>query len=305
MAENDAFPPKPTMPAPADKVSEASAGDHHQQLIYRHAVPIRLTHWINVLCLVILFMSGLQIFNAHPALYWGNRSDSGKALLSISSKITAGGELTGVTTIFGHHFNTTGVLGVSRDSYGNVQRRGFPTWSTIPGPQWLAMGRRWHFFFAWAFVINGLIYVLYSLLSRHLSRDLLPSWRELRGIGRSIVEHLLLRHPQGEAARRYNVLQKISYLFVVFVLLPLILLTGLTMSPWINAAFPQLLTLFDGRQSARTIHFIVAFALFAFTLIHVFMVVVTGLWNNLRSMLTGRYAIKQASGEPYDAQSGH
>ncbi len=86
-------------------------------------------------------------------------------------------------------------------------------------------------------------------------------------------------------------------MLVVFVLLPLTLLTGLTMSPWINAAFPELLTLFDGRQSARTIHFLVAFSLVAFTLIHVFMVVVTGLWNNVRSMLTGRYAIKPTSGE--------
>ncbi len=141
-----------------------------------------------------------------------------------------------------------------------------------------------------------------SLFSRHLSRDLLPSGRELRGTGRSVVDHLLFRHPQGEAARRYNVLQKISYGLVIFVLLPLTLLTGLTMSPWINAAFPALLTFFDGRQSARTIHFIVAFSLVAFTLIHVFMVVVTGLWNNLRSMLTGRYAIKHASGESHDTQ---
>jgi len=250
-------------------------------------------------------MSGLQIFNAHPALYWGNRSDSDKALLAVDSEVTGSGGLVGITTIFGQRFGATGVLGVSRDSYGNIQRRGFPTWSTIPGPQWLAMGRRWHFFFAWLFVINGLIYVLYSLLSRHLSRDLLPTAHELRGIGRSVVDHLLFRHPRGEAATCYNVLQKISYVLVVFVLLPLTLLTGLTMSPWINTAFPQLLTLFDGRQSARTIHFVVAFSLVAFTLIHVFMVLVTGLWNNLRSMLTGRYAIKQALGESHDTQNRH
>jgi len=115
-------------------------------------------------------MSGLQIFNAHPALYWGNRSDSDKALLAVDSEVTDGGALTGITTIFGYRFDTTGVMGVSRDSYGNIQRRGFPTWSTIPGPQWLAMGRRWHFFFAWLFVINGLIYVLFSVQPTSLQR---------------------------------------------------------------------------------------------------------------------------------------
>jgi thiosulfate reductase cytochrome b subunit len=304
MTENDTSSPQPATSALPDKPCAALSSDTHKEIIYRHALPIRLTHWINVLCLVVLLMSGLQIFNAHPALYWGNRSDADQALLSIDSEVTDTGALAGVTTVLDHQFDTTGVLGVSRDSYGNIQRRGFPTWSTIPGPQWLAMGRRWHFFFAWVFVINGLIYLLYSLLSRHLTRDLLPSWRELRRIGRSIVDHLLFRHPQGEAAQRYNVLQKISYVFVVFVLLPLTLLTGLTMSPWINAAFPQMLTLFDGRQSARTIHFIVAFSLVAFTLIHVFMVIVTGLWNNLRSMLTGRYTIKHAPERPVDAPSG-
>jgi hypothetical protein len=143
----------------------------------------------------------------HPALYWGNRSDAEQALLTIDSEVTDSGGLAGITTIFGQRFGTTGVLGVSRDSYGNMQRRGFPSWSTIPSPQWLAMGRRWHFFFAWLFVVNGFIYVLYSLVSRHLTRDLLPSGHELRGIGRSIADHLLFRHPRGEAARGYNVLQ--------------------------------------------------------------------------------------------------
>jgi len=193
-------------PASAEKAGAASASDTHKEIIYRHRLPIRLTHWINVLCLVILLMSGLQIFNAHPALYWGNRSDSDQTLLSIDSEGTDSGTLAGVTTILDQRFDTTGVLGVSRDSYGNIQRRGFPGWSTIPSPQWLAMGRRWHFFFAWAFVINGLIYVLYSLLSRHMSRDLLPSWRELRGTGRSVVDHLLFRHSRGDAAKQYNVL---------------------------------------------------------------------------------------------------
>ncbi|MEW6352684.1 MAG: cytochrome b/b6 domain-containing protein [Pseudomonadota bacterium] len=262
--------------------------------MYRHTLPVRLTHWINVLCLFILLMSGLQIFNAHPALYWGERSDRDKALLAMQAKRADSGELIGVTTILGREFNTTGVLGVSTDAEGNILRRGFPTWATLPGPQWLAMGRRWHLFFAWLFVINGALFVLYALVSRHLSKDLIPWWKDLRNIGKSIVDHLLFRHARGAAAREYNVLQKLSYTFVIFILGPLAVLTGMAMSPWLNAALPWLTEIFGGRQAARTVHFITAFAFVAFVLIHVFMVIVTGLWNNLRSMVTGWYGVKDA-----------
>jgi thiosulfate reductase cytochrome b subunit len=132
----------------------------------------------------------------------------------------------------------------------------FPAWATLPGVQWLAMGRRWHFFFAWLFVINGAIYVLLTLLSRHLWRDLLPTRWDLAHIGRSIWDHMRFRFPNGEEAKRYNVLQKLAYLVVVFGLGLIMILAGLTMSPRLDASFPFLLTLFDGRQSARTIHFV-------------------------------------------------
>jgi thiosulfate reductase cytochrome b subunit len=157
--------------------------------------------------------------------------------------------------------------------------------------KWLSMGRRWHLFFAWVFVLNGLLFGLYSLLSRHLSKDLFPWWKDLRSIGRSIRDHLLFRHPRGEEAKQYNVLQKIAYTGVVFGLGPLVVLTGLTMSPQMDAAFPALLTVFGGRQSARTIHFVSCFAFIGYTFIHVLMVAVTGLWNNMRSMLSGWYRI--------------
>jgi len=170
--------------------------------------------------------------------------------------------------------------------------RGFPSWATLPGQQSLAEGRLWHFFFAWLFVVNGAVYLLASLLGGHFWRDLVPSRHDLGRIGRTVWDHILFRFPEGEEARHYNVLQKLAYLIVVVVLLPVIVLAGLTMSPRMDAAFPQLLTIFDGRQSARTIHFIIAWALVAFVLIHVFMVLVSGVWNNLRSMLTGRYAIE-------------
>ena len=131
--------------------------------IYRHTLPVRIGHWINVLCLPILIMSGLQIFNAHPALYWGDRSDRDRPLLVMRAVTTESGERKGITTVLGHPFDTTGLLG-----YSSEMRRGFPSWATLPGPQWLAMGRRWHLFFAWFFVINGLIFGLYAILSRHL-----------------------------------------------------------------------------------------------------------------------------------------
>ena len=239
-------------------------------------------------------MSGLQIFNAHPSLSWGDRSDPDRPfLLAIGGMMTESGEKIGITEIFGYQFNTTGVLGASTDSVGNLRQRAFPSWATIPGDQWLSMGRKWHLFFAWLFVINGMLYALYALLSRHLSKDLIPWWKDLRGIGRSLKDHLLFRHPKGEEAAHYNVLQKLTYVLVIFGLGPLAVLTGFTMSPWLDSVFPQLLTVFDGRQAARTIHFLAAFAFILFILIHVFMVIVTGIWNNLRSMITGRYAIKE------------
>jgi len=141
------------------------------------------------------------------------------------------GRLVGVTRILGAEFDTTGVLGVSMERDGAQSVRGFPWWITIPDNRWLSMARSWHFFFAWVLVGNGLVYLAYSALSRHLARDLAPDRGELRSIGKSIRDHLRLRHPTGEAAKRYNVLQKLAYLIVALVLLPLMLLTGLAMSP--------------------------------------------------------------------------
>jgi thiosulfate reductase cytochrome b subunit len=196
------------------------------------------------------------------------------------------GEVKGITTVLGHSFDTTGVLG-----YSDHTARAFPAWATIPGPQWLAMGRQWHLFFAWAFALTGLLYLCYAVVSRHLFRQLLPTRWDLSGLGRAIKDHLLLRH--GDAASGYNVLQKLAYVAVLFGLAPLILLTGLSMSPMIDAAFPWLLHLFGGRQGARTIHFIACFSFVGFIGIHVVQVVITGLVNNMRSMITGWFAVKE------------
>ena len=154
------------------------------------------------------------------------------------------------------------------------------------------MARRWHLFFAWAFGITSVCFIGYSLFSRHLHRDLMPTKQDWRTIGTTLRDHLLLRHPTGDAAKNYNVMQKLAYLGVIFFLFPLVVINGLGMSPGIDALFPGWVDLFGGRQAMRTIHFIISWVLVAFTAIHLFQVVVTGFWNNIRSMITGNYRVE-------------
>jgi thiosulfate reductase cytochrome b subunit len=253
-------------------------------------------HWINVIALTVLFMSGLNIFSAHPALYWGQSSYSGRPPVFEIGAMEDADNVTGVTRILGHDFDTTGILGASRDASGDVVAATFPSWLTIPGNRWLALARQWHFLFAWIFLINGISYVAYTIGSRHLARDLAPTGADWRSIGRSIIDHLRFHHPIGEASKRYNILQKLAYLTVIFVLLPLVVLMGFAMSPGLNTLLPGWVGLVGGRQSARTIHFVVAWLLVAFVLIHVFEVVITGVWNNVRSMITGRYRVEGEAG---------
>lgn len=267
--------------------------------VYRHALPVRIMHWINFLCLCVLLLSGFQIFNAHPSLYWGEASRFDEPLLRMEARRTDEG-VQGVTVLFGHEFDTTGLLGASSGTYGELEPRAFPAWLTVPGSRWLAMGRRWHFFFAWLFVINGLAYVAYSLWTRHVTRDLLPTRRDWRSTGKSIIDHALLRRPKGEEAKSYNILQKLSYLVVIFVLGPLAVLMGLAMSPHMNTVLGWSLDLVGGRQSARTVHFLIALAFVLFFVVHVFEVLVTGAVNNLRSIITGRYRI----GKPEEGADG-
>lgn len=262
-----------------------------REVIYRHSGPVRVTHWINVVVLLVLLMSGLQIFNAHPALYLGSKSVFDDPILSMRA-MQVDGQPKGITTLFGYSFDTTGVLGLGGDAETGYRRQGFPWSITLPGYRSLAMGRTWHFFFAWLFLINGLAYLIWSFASGHLRRDLAPTGKELKHIGASVAEHARFHFPKGEEAKRYNVLQKLSYLIVALILLPLMLLTGLAMSPGMDAAFPILLDVFGGRQTARTIHFASASLIVIFVAVHVFMVLVSGVWNNLRSMITGRYAIE-------------
>lgn len=266
-----------------------------REVVYRHRVITRVTHWVNALCFTLLLMSGLQILNAHPALYWGQfGADDDTAFIEFFAARPDGrdGELAGFTRVGPVTIETTGLFGVSRGGDGDVRVIAMPGWATIPSSRDLATGRRWHFFFAWLFVINGLVFVAGSLINGHLRRDLLPERRELRPrhILRDLGNHLRLRLPRGEDAKRYNVLQKGAYLGVGL-LLVLMVLTGLTMSPGMNASMPWMLDLFGGRQSARTIHFLAATGTVAFVILHLAMVLLAGPINEIRSMITGRFTI--------------
>ncbi len=236
--------------------SASSAALPALRAVRRHSLATRLLHWINALCVFTVLMSGLNIFESDPSLYWGQYGAyTDKALLTIAN--------------------------------------GFPGWATIPSFRDLATARRWHFFFAWVLVASSSTYLVFGLINRHIQRDLLPSRSEVapRHVIRDIWNHLRLRFPTGEAARHYNVLQKLAYLGVIFGLAPVILVTGLSMSPGFDAACPWLVSLLGGRQSARTIHFAAAMLVALFILVHLVMVVLAGPWNEVRSMITGRYVL--------------
>lgn len=222
------------------------------EVIHRHSWPVRLTHWINALTIFIMVGSGLNIFNAHPRLYWGQAgANFDKPFLALHA---------------------------------------WPGWLTIPSYMDLADARHWHFFFAWILLVNGALYLTWSLVSRHIQRNLWPTWKDLRDIPRSIVDHLKLRHPKGEAAKRYNVLQRLAYLGLVTLMIGMVV-TGLSLSPGIDAFAPWLVVVLGGRQSARTLHFLFASAIVLFVVVHLIEVVLAGPFNEVRSMITGRYAV--------------
>jgi len=263
------------------------------EVIYRHTLVVRVTHWINVVCITLLLLSGLQIFNAHPMLYWGQKGDDyDRPFVSIGADDWRKDHPKGVTRIGPVVMPTTGVLGVSGDEV-----RAYPRWLTLPSNQDLADGRRWHFFMAWIFAINGLIYLISNAINGHFKRDLAPTREQIRPrhIWMDIVDHVKLKHPVGEAAKHYNVLQKLAYLGVILLII-LMVLTGLTMSPGVDAAVPGLLDLFGGRQSARTLHWICANLIVLFVLVHVIEVFIAGVVNEIGSMITGRYRIKTGGG---------
>ncbi len=268
--------------------SDRAASATDSRLIYRQDAMTRITHWIWAVALFYLLLSGLQIFNARPNLYIGNESGFGyqNSILDIYAVNGEAGPV-GQTRIFGQVFDTTGVLGVS-DNNGRVSLTAFPGWATIPSYRDLATGRVVHFFFAWILVGTLLMWLVNALSSGHLWRDIILKPRDFRYLPRDILNHVRFRFAHG---RSYAPLQKIAYFGVFVIAFPLIILTGLTMSPGMDAAWPWLTEIFGGRQTARTIHFFTMLALVPFFIVHIVMVVLAGPFNELRSMITGYYRI--------------
>lgn len=254
-------------------------------VVKRHHIFTRIWHWLNAVVATILLMSGLSIFNAHPQLYWGDfGSREDYAWLQIDDTRTTGFVRVGEARV-----ETTGVLGLSLDANDNVRRLAFPGWATIPTSYSLGAARRWHFAFAWIFAVGLTVFMGLSLINGHVRKDLHVRRSEwsLASIWGDIKNHARLRFDGSHGASSYNILQKFSYIGVIFVVLPMMILTGITMSPAMNAAWPWLLDIFGGRQSARSLHFITASAMVAFVVIHLIMVLLSGPVSGVRSMISG------------------
>ena len=227
-------------------------------LVKRHRLATRIWHWVNAVAIIILLGSGLGISNAHPRLYWGR---------------------------YGANFD---------HAWAELPR--MPAWITIPSSYNLAISRRWHLFFALVLGFGLLAFMIVSLLNRHFQRDLAIRRRDLspRHLWTDVKHHLAFRFHDPERPGAYNILQKLSYVGVIFVLIPLLILTGLTMSPGMNAAWPWLLDVFGGRQSARSIHFIAAVLIGGFIVLHLVLVILAGVGNEVRSIITGRWRVPEA-----------
>ena len=229
----------------------------------RHAALVRVTHWITVIAFFALLVSGVEILISHPRFYWG---ETGNALTPPLFKIPIPSSRATVPTGYGY---------VLPDQNG---------WS-----------RYLHFQAAWAAVLTGLVYAIAGLWTGHFRNNLFPApadrtWRALRGV---IAKHLRLAPPDEAEALSYNVLQRTTYLMVIFVLFPLVIWTGLALSPAFDSAVPAAVNVLGGRQSARTLHFFVSGFLLLFLLVHVAMVVLAGFRSRMRAMITGLAPLPQ------------
>ncbi len=256
-------------------------------LVKRHSGWVRLTHWLTVVAVMTLLGTGLNIFNAHPFLYWGSKGttvDTGSRWLAIGSVGPRGMVMIGTT-----RFETTGLLGRSAGMNGAMQNIAFPHWATIPSWRDLGLARNWHFAAAWLLILNGIVYLTYGIFSGHFRRRLVPGLRELRpgNIWHDVVEHVKLKFPKGEASLRYQVLQKIAYSGAALLLLPLMVFSGIGMAPGMDSSWPWVVDLFGGRQSARSVHFVVTNLVVLFVVVHLLMLVLAGPFKLLRGMITG------------------
>ena len=231
----------------------------------RHSALVRVTHWITTLCFFALLVTGVEILISHPRFYWGETGN----------------------------VNTPPLFKLPIPA----SRSTVPTGYDYVLPDQNGWSRYLHFQAAWFAVLTGLLYVISSLFSGHLRKDLLPGGADLswRAFSDAIVNRLRFKPPGEEEAWSYNLLQRLTYLFVILVLFPLVIWTGLAMSPAIASAFPSAVTVLGGQQSARTIHFFVSVFLFLFLLVHITMICLTGFRNRMRAMITGRSGADQES----------
>ena len=258
------------------------------RVVYRHSVAARTAHWLWFVAILVLVTSGLQIFNAAPYLDASDKSDPTHRVLAFSADQTSHGPV-GTTTIFGHSFTTTGWLGYTDDGMGAEDARAFPGWITLPNYQALADGRRWHLFFAWALIIALIAYYV-SAAVRGDFKELVVRRSDLPKLLPMQLYYLKLRRdppPHG----KYNPLQKATYTLVLFVLIPLMVLTGLALSPGMDAIAQPLTAIFGGRQFARLWHFTIMVLLIGYFGVHMFFVVTTRPIENIKSMITGRYRL--------------
>ena len=224
----------------------------------RHTAIVRITHWITTVCFLALLVSGIEIVISHPRFYWG---ETGNVLTPSLFDLPIPASRSAVHT--GYSF-------VLPDQNG---------WS-----------RYLHFQAAWAVVLTGLLYAISSLLTGHFRKNLLPADLSWRALSSAIANHLRFKPPAEGEASSYNVLQRLTYLFVIFILFPLVIWTGLAMSPAIASAFPAVVTVFGGQQSARTIHFFLSVFLVLFLVVHIVMVCLAGFRTRMRAMITGAAA---------------
>ena len=229
----------------------------------RHSILVRVTHWITALCFFALLISGGEILLSHPRFYWG---ETGNNLTQPLFRIPV-----------------------------PASRKLVPTGYAYVLPDQNGWSRYLHFQAAWIVVIAGLLYFVWGIFSGHFRKNLLPRAADLswRGFWSQIAKHLRFARPGEEEAWSYNVVQRITYLFVIFILFPLIIWTGLAMSPAFVSEFPATVNLLGGQQSARTLHFFVSLALLLFVIVHVVMVCVAGFRSRMRAMITGRAAAQK------------
>jgi len=224
----------------------------------RHSAVVRVTHWLTFVAFVALVVTGFEIVISHPRFYWGEVGNVNTRPLFVIP------------------------IPASRDTV--------PTGYRYVMPDQNGWSRYLHFEAAWVVLLAGLVYGIYGLGSGHFRKNLVPArddwtWRAYRN---RIARYLRRERPDCAEANTYNVLQRTAYLVVIVFLFPLIIWTGLAMSPSFTSAFPATAELLGGRQSARTIHFFVTWLLLLFLFVHVAMVALSGFWTRVRGMITGK-----------------